>query len=157
MGLAGVGKTTVARELVDKLRIVGTPVVWIDGDEIRKRFSLIGHDRKARDEAGLFYLRLADLLSDNGINVVISSIGMSKKFETIGKNMVKNYFQVLLTAELDLVKERSRREFYLNGDTNVVGIDLAIDDLQYDLIIQNGELAEISNLASQIMERLDLK
>jgi len=25
------------------------------------------------------------------------------------------------------------------------------------LIIQNGELAEISNLASQIMERLDLK
>ena len=64
---------------------------------------------------------------------------------------------MLLTAELDLVKERSRREFYLNGETNVVGIDLAIDDLHYDLIIQNGELAEISNLASQIMERLDVK
>lgn len=70
-GASGAGKTTLAQELVKKLRN------WIilDGDEMRDSISVgAGFDEKDRTEHNLRVARLAKVLEKQGINVFVSVI-----------------------------------------------------------------------------------
>jgi len=137
MGMAGVGKTTLAKKIYINLKQQNELVIWLDGDTLRDALKISGHSLSKRRDAGLKYLGIASILTEQGFNVILSSIGMQQVFQEIGKKLIPNYFQILVKVDSSDLKPLDSRNFYKNGEMNVMGKDLKIDSLEYDLIYEN--------------------
>ena len=137
MGMAGVGKTTLAEKIYINLKKQDVPVIWLDGDILRKVLKISGHSLAERREAGLKYLNIASILTNQGFNVILSSIGMQQTFQKIGRELFTNYFQVLVKVHTSDFNSLKSRSFYSNEEINVMGKDLKADSLEYELIFEN--------------------
>jgi adenylylsulfate kinase-like enzyme len=137
MGMAGVGKTTLAEKICVNLSKQDVPVIWLDGDVLRKALKISGHSMAERREAGLKYLNIASILTNQGFNVILSSIGMQQTFQKIGQELFPNYFQVLVKINTNDFNSLKSRNFYSNEEINVMGKDIKADSLEYDLIFEN--------------------
>lgn len=137
MGMAGVGKTTLAEKICNNLRQQNEIVIWLDGDTLREALKISGHSLSERREAGLKYLGIASILTEQGVNVILSSIGMQQVFQEIGQELIPNYFQILVKVDSSDPKSLNSRNFYYNGEVNVMGKDLKIESLEYDLVYEN--------------------
>ncbi|MFD4344799.1 adenylyl-sulfate kinase [Streptomyces coelicoflavus] len=74
-GLPSAGKTTIARELADRLREEGRRVELLDGDEIREFLSAgLGFDRADRDTNVQRIGFVAELLARNGVTALVPVI-----------------------------------------------------------------------------------
>ncbi|MFK4093102.1 adenylyl-sulfate kinase [Streptomyces anthocyanicus] len=74
-GLPSAGKTTIARELADRLREEGRPVELLDGDEIREFLSAgLGFDRADRHTNVQRVGFVAELLARNGVTALVPVI-----------------------------------------------------------------------------------
>ena len=71
-GNSGSGKTTLAKWIV--AHCFKDEVAWLDGDEMRKLWPDLKWSREDRIENNLRIARLAKLLSDQGLVVVVSTI-----------------------------------------------------------------------------------
>src|SRR5947209_8843532 len=70
-GLSGAGKSTVAREVVNRLHGRGIRPVLLDGDELRGALGVSGsYDRASRRQLAFVYARLCRLLACQGHTVV---------------------------------------------------------------------------------------
>ncbi|MFE2436239.1 adenylyl-sulfate kinase [Streptomyces sp. NPDC059409] len=74
-GLPSAGKTTIARELADRLREEGRRVELLDGDEIRQFLSAgLGFDRADRHTNVQRIGFVAELLARNGVTALVPVI-----------------------------------------------------------------------------------
>jgi adenylyl-sulfate kinase len=74
-GLSGAGKSTVARITADRLRDRGARVEVLDGDAVRRSLSPgLGFSRADRDSHIGRLAFVADLLSRNGVIVIVAAI-----------------------------------------------------------------------------------
>ena len=87
--------------------------------------------------AGLKYLNLAKIISSQGVDVIISSIGMQQIFEDEGRMNFPKYYQVLISSNLLDSTIRKNRSFYHNDEMNVMGKDIQPDLLTYDIIVDS--------------------
>ena len=131
IGLSATGKTTLSKLLVDNFRASGRIVVHLDGDELRQVLSDENYTRENRLALGMRYSRLCKLLTDQGINVVISVIGLFKELHTWNRENIENYIEIFIDTPLDELKRRDPKGIYKKFDSgkikNVSGLDLKID------------------------------
>ena len=82
-GLSGSGKTTIANELVKRLRKRNIPVVLLDGDIVRKTLSRdLGYTKEDRDK---HITRVADtchLITENEVLCIACVISPTEKINT---------------------------------------------------------------------------
>ena len=96
-GLSGAGKSTLGIEVVKLLRSNGEPVVYLDGDQLREVFSAVNlteknHSREGRLSLAMQYSRLCDVISKQGLTVVIATISMFKEIHDWNRKNLSNYF-----------------------------------------------------------------
>ena len=80
-GLSGAGKTTLARELIQRLQECESQPILLDGDILRNLLQvyenvLDSHSQKTRMKLVLKYAQMGRLLLDLGFIVVIVTISM---------------------------------------------------------------------------------
>src|SRR5580700_9784200 len=76
-GLSGAGKTTLARELCNRLRDAGHPVFFLDGDALRSAIAEdLGHSAGDRRRSAMRNARLCRLLAEQGAYVVCATISL---------------------------------------------------------------------------------
>lgn len=159
-GLAGAGKTTVARFLVDRLRAVPRPVVLLDGDELRATFehefdyTLDGRQRAARR-----YSRLAHLVASQGVDVVVATISMFHACHAWNRRHYPRYFETYLRASPTtlVARTRSRRSRQTEADTtcNIVGRDLPFEEpIAADLIVETEAFADGAAVALHVWDTI---
>ena len=107
-GLPGVGKSTVARALVDRLRDVGEPTLLLDGDRLREALAPVagGYDEDARRRLAHTYANLAALISAQGSTVVMATVSLFGELHAANRARFARYLEVLLECE---EAERQRR------------------------------------------------
>lgn len=136
-GLSGSGKTSLAYELSKKLQSQDEKIVVLDGDELREVFGTVeftkgNHNRETRLELSLKYSRLCQLISSQGLTVIIATISMFKEVYAWNRQHLQGYFQVYLNASLDVLRSRDPKGIYsdyLAGKLeNVAGLDLKVDE-----------------------------
>jgi adenylylsulfate kinase-like enzyme len=137
MGLAGSGKSTLAKKVYEVLVQNGVPVIWLDGDVLREALDINGHSLIERREAGLKYLNISSIITKQGINVILSSIGMQQLFQEKGRELFTKYFQVLVEVDSNDVNLLKSRSMYSNKEINVMGKDILTESLDYDIIYRN--------------------
>jgi len=138
-GLSGAGKTTLAKELIQRLQECGSHPVLLDGDILRSLLQvsedvLDTHSRKARMTLALKYAQMCRLLSEQGFIVVIATISMFDELYAWNRENITNYFEVYLKVPLYELRRRDPKSIYQryeNGELiNVAGLDLSVEPPQ---------------------------
>ena len=168
-GLSGAGKTTLAKELIQRLQECESQPILLDGDILRNLLQvsenvLDSHSRKARIKLALKYAQMCRLLSDQGFIVVIATISMFDELYAWNRENITNYFEVYLKVPLDELRRRDPKSIYQryeNGELiDVAGLDLSVDTPQTPHLTLNFETQPTiwqspTDLADHLMKALN--
>lgn len=126
-GLSGVGKSTLARSIVAKLRSEGLTPLLLDGDGVREALepAELSHEHAPdlRAMRAWRIARLARLAATQGVPVVVATISLLHEVHAWNRSGHAPYAEILLHADFDTLRRR-KPEFYDASNTHVVGIDI---------------------------------
>jgi adenylylsulfate kinase len=159
-GLSGAGKTTIARDVVARLRREGQPAILLDGDEVRAAIDdpHVRHDRASRLANALRICRLARLLAAQGVTVVVATMSLFKEVHAWNREHLPGYFEVFVKVSLDTLRSRDARCLYSRAEAgaaqNVVGVHLDYDEpASPDLVLVNEDVP-VAALSRHLVEEL---
>ena len=127
-GLAGAGKTTIARSFFSILVKHDPASVLLDGEDLRRVvMPEAGYTVSDRLECARRYGLLCRLLSERGLSVVIATISMFEERRRWNRSNFPHYFEVYVRAPREVLAARDRKGLYRerpSSATMVVGKDL---------------------------------
>lgn len=158
IGLSGTGKSTLAGEVVGRLRVLGSKVVFLDGDVIRTLFGNdVDHSLEGRLRNAERLSKLSRFLGEQGVHVVAAILSIFPEWRRWNRENIRDYAEVYLRAEMKTLLKRDIKNLYqraLNGEiSNVVGVDLPFPEpLNPELVIDNDvELQDFNALVEKVM------
>jgi adenylylsulfate kinase len=113
-GLSGAGKTTIAEIVEKELRGRFGKIEVLDGDIVRTNLSKgLGFSREDRDTNVLRIGFVADLLTRNGVGVIVSAISPFKEVrDQVRRNVGEDFIEVFVDAPLEVCAERDVKGLY---------------------------------------------
>lgn len=112
-GMSSAGKTTAARLLEARLRALGARVEVLDGDLIRTRLSRgLGFGRQDRDENIRRIGFVCELLSRNGVIVIVSAISPYRELRDEVRSQIPQFVEVYMECPLDVLIARDVKGLY---------------------------------------------
>lgn len=163
-GLSGAGKTTLARELVVRMRALDTAVVMLDGDDLREIFGMVetnteNYDREGRLLLALRYARMCQIIADQGVTVVIATISLFREVHIWNRAHISDYFEVYLKVPLEEVRRRDPKGIYQRFDAgeleHIAGLDLDIDEPENpDVVVEFKPEKKVSEIANDLLSSL---
>ena len=155
-GLAGSGKSTISRELYNIIKQEIPNVVYLDGDGFREIFSINKFDKDSRIEVAYNRANLCNLLSQQGIVVIASTISLFNEVYEHNRNIFKNHLEVYIQCSMEELIKRDQKGLYtgaIEGKIkDVVGIDIKYDTPNPNIIIDNNIQDNIDLKSNQIFE-----
>ncbi len=165
-GLSGAGKTSVATELVKRLK-KERAVIFLDGDELRAVFGVsanteTNHKRETRIALAMQYSHLCKVLSEQGFLVVIATISLFNEVHQWNRKNLPGYFELYLKVPIDELRRRDPKELYRRFDSgeinNIAGLDLIIDEpVAADWVVEYKEGLTISMITDELLIKLQEK
>lgn len=112
-GIQAAGKTTLAQAVERELRARGLRVENLDGDEVRKAISPnLGYTEEARDENTRRLAWLAQLLSRNGVAVLVAAVSPRRHHRDRARAMNPRFVEVFVKASIPTVEARDPKGLY---------------------------------------------
>ena len=112
-GMSSAGKTTAARLLEGRLRARGARVEVLDGDVVRTRLSHgLGFGKEDRDENIRRIGFVCELLSRNGVIVIVSAISPYRSVRDEVRAQVRHFVEVYMECPLDVLIRRDAKGLY---------------------------------------------
>ena len=113
-GLSGAGKTTISEIVERELREKFGKVEVLDGDIVRTNLSKgLTFSREDRDTNVLRIGFVADLLTRNGVGVIVSAISPFKEArDQVRRNIGDDFIEVFVDAPLEVCAERDVKGLY---------------------------------------------
>lgn len=142
-GLAGAGKTSIAKAYFCKLRSLKENVVFLDGDAVREIMENdLGHNEADRIKNAYRISRMCRFLSDQGLDVVCSTMSLYHEIQRWNRENIANYFQVYLRVSRDVLLKRDQKKLYSNSLKGLVGDVVSVclpfeEPIGNDMVIDN--------------------
>ena len=113
-GLSGAGKTTVAEIVEHELRERIGSVEVLDGDIVRTNLSKgLGFSREDRDTNVLRIGFVANLLTRNGVGVIVSAISPFKEVrDQVRREVGDGFIEIFVDAPVEVCAERDVKGLY---------------------------------------------
>jgi adenylylsulfate kinase len=112
-GLSGSGKTTISHLLAQELQTLGVRVEILDGDIIRQHLANeLGFSKQDRFENIRRIGFVAQLLSRNGVIVIVAAISPYREMRSAVRRMTNNFIEVFVNAPLALCEQRDVKGLY---------------------------------------------
>ena len=158
IGLSGTGKTTLATQVVERIRKMNHKVVLLDGDLIRNLFENdVDHTIEGRRRNANRLSVITKFLADQDIHVVAAVLSIFPEWRRWNRENITNYSEVYLKASMQTLLRRDIKDLYakaLRGEINdVVGVDIPFPEPENpDLVIENDvDLLDLKKLTDKIM------
>jgi adenylylsulfate kinase len=121
-GLSGAGKTTIAEIVERQLRARFGRVEVLDGDIVRTNLSKgLGFSREDRDTNILRIGFVADLLTRNGVGVIVSAISPFKEArDQVRSRIGEDFIEIFVDAPLEVCAERDVKGLYKKAFTGEI-------------------------------------
>ena len=121
-GLSGAGKTTIAEIVERQLRARFGQVEVLDGDIVRTNLSKgLGFSREDRDTNILRIGFVANLLTRNGVGVVVSAISPFKEArDQVRSRIGEDFIEIFVDAPLEVCAERDVKGLYKKAFTGEI-------------------------------------
>lgn len=128
-GLAGAGKTTIGRLLYEKLKEQYPNTVLFDGDAMRGVFdNEYGYSYEDRKKDSFRWIKLANMLAQQQINVVCCVISMYDEIRKWNRDNYPSYKEIFLNVPMEVLRCRDQKGLYSGAAQglikDVVGIDI---------------------------------
>ncbi len=113
-GLSGAGKTTISEIVERELREKFGKIEVLDGDIVRTNLSKgLTFSREDRDTNVLRIGFVADLLTRNGVGVIVSAISPFKEArDQVRRQIGEDFIEVFVDAPLEVCAERDVKGLY---------------------------------------------
>ena len=156
-GLPGAGKTTIARNLEQKLKSLGLKVEVFDGDEVRRQLSPdLGFSKKDRELHARRVAYLSKLLAKHGIVSIVSLISPYREFREYARDLIKDFVEVYVKASLETCIKRDPKGLYkkaLNGEIkDLTGLQDVYEEPLNPEVVVDTEKESIEESCSKIMK-----
>ena len=127
-GLPSAGKTTIAKELIPRLRARGWAVELLDGDEVRQGLSAdLGFDRKSRETHAHRVTFVAKVLARCGAIPLVALISPYRTSRARARQEIGRFVEVYVNTPIDVCRKRDVKGLYrkaLAGEiTEMTGVD----------------------------------
>ena len=155
-GLSGAGKTTVGRELSNRLRAAGRPVTFLDGDALRAAIAEdLDHSAGHRRRSAMRNARLCRLLAGQGADVVCATISLFHEVQRWNRDNIPGYREIYLRVPIDELCRRDNKGIYArarSGDVhNIVGFDVPAEAPEApDLVLDNYGDLDVASAVDRI-------
>ena len=160
-GLSGAGKTTIADIVERELRQRHGKIEVLDGDIVRTNLSKgLGFSREDRDTNVLRIGFVADLLTRNGVGVIVSAISPFKEVrDQVRRNIGEDFIEIFVDAPLEVCGERDVKGLYEKAFAGEIGQFTGVSDpyeppVSPDLHIKTHE-EEPHESARRVIARLE--
>lgn len=152
-GMSGAGKTTLAGALYEELIERYHNLVLLDGDVLRKSIAWdLGYNRQDRIQAAKRYSRLAQMLSGQGLKVIIATISMFDEIRDYNRENIEEYREIYLKVPVEVLKKRNSKKVY--DKEEVAGVNIRIEEPKNpDLVIVNDGRYTVSECLRMIMNK----
>lgn len=159
-GLSGSGKTTIGTLFYSYLLENKKNVVYLDGDTLRE---ILGDTDKyfpsERKILAKRYSQLSKILTEQGIDVVITTISMFHEVREWNRENIENYNEIYIKVPIEVLISRDQKNLYsraLKGEIkNVIGVDVAVEEPRNpDVVIINDGSRSPKNITNQLIEKL---
>ncbi|HWY49832.1 MAG TPA: adenylyl-sulfate kinase [Bryobacteraceae bacterium] len=128
-GLSSAGKSTICQALYEKLWARGYKVEWLDGDVVRQHLSKdLGFSKQDRDENIRRIGFVAELLTRNGVIVLVSAISPYGSVRDEMRRRIGNFFEVYVNAPLAVCEQRDVKGLYRRARTGELHHFTGVDD-----------------------------
>ena len=159
-GLSGSGKTTIA-EIVEKdLRERGRRVEVLDGDIVRTNLSKgLSFSREDRNINVLRIGFVANLLTRNGVGVIVSAISPYKEVRDQVRRRIIDFVEVFVDAPVEVCAERDVKGLYKKAYAGEIKEFTGVSDpyeppAAPDLVLKTDEEAPDES-AKKVIEKLE--
>jgi adenylylsulfate kinase len=143
IGMSATGKTTLAEQVVSRIRRSGRKVVLLDGDAIRALFGNdVDHTMEGRRRNAERLSRFSKFLADQDVDVVAAVLSIFPEWRLWNRRNIADYAEVYIRASMQTLLRRDTKNLYaraLKGElANVVGVDLPFPEPKNpELVIDN--------------------
>jgi adenylylsulfate kinase len=159
-GLSGAGKTTIAEIVEHELKERGRRVEVLDGDIVRTNLSK--GLTFSRDDRNINVLRIgfvANLLTRNGVAVIVSAISPYKEARDQVRRRVVDFVEVFVDAPLEVCAERDVKGLYKKAFAGEIEGFTGVSDpyeppVAPDLVLKTDE-EEPQESARKVIEKLE--
>lgn len=128
-GLSGAGKTTLAKGLELELKKRGFLVEVLDGDSVRTNLSQgLGFSREDRNTNIRRIGFIANLLSRNGVVVIVAAISPYRDVRNELREKTTNFVEVYINAPLSVCESRDVKGLYAKARLGEIKSFTGIDD-----------------------------
>jgi adenylyl-sulfate kinase len=128
-GMSGAGKSTISDELLARFRKGGAKVELLDGDIVRTNLSQgLGFSREDRDINVRRIGFVAELLSRNGVIVVVAAISPYRSTRDEVKSRIADFVEVHVDCPIEVLSQRDVKGLYKKALAGEVGNFTGISD-----------------------------
>ena len=111
-GYSGAGKTTIGKELQDRLVKSGQKVIILDGDEIRNFFPNTGFDEASRKRHNLNVGYMASFFEKQGMICIVTLIAPYADIRNEIRKSCSRFFEVYVNTTLQDCEKRDPKGLY---------------------------------------------
>jgi len=154
-GLSGSGKTSLAKRILPFIKKKYGASIHLDGDGLRNILNLYGYSFKERASNAVKFTKIAKFLTDQGINVVFSIVGLMDKPRLWNKKNIKKYIEIFIKSDVKKIISINKKKVY-KKKKNIVGVNIKPQfPKNSDIIIDNTFDRNLDILESEL--RLKIK
>lgn len=142
-GMSGAGKSTISEELMARFRAANARVELLDGDIVRTNLSQgLGFSREDRDTNIRRIGFVSELLSRNGVIVLVAAISPYREAREEVKKRIGNFVEVYVECPVDVLAQRDVKGLYKKAIAGEVASFTGISDpyeppLQPDVLVRS--------------------
>lgn len=156
-GLAGSGKSSIAKKTLPFIEKNYGPTLSFSGDELRKILNLTKYSKKDRFQIGLTYSRICERIADQNINVLIDVVGLFEKLRARNKKNIKNYVEIYIRSSLEKIIKTGKKKLYFNSkNKNKIwgsGIKPELPKNSH-IVIENDFSKSIDSLSEELKKKI---
>jgi len=128
-GLGSAGKSTISRSVFESLQARGQRVEWLDGDAVRLSLSAgLGFTKSDRDENVRRIGFVAELLTRNGVIVLVSAISPYRALRDEMRRRIGHFMEVYVHAPLEICEQRDVKGVYIRARAGQLRHVSGLDD-----------------------------
>ncbi len=159
-GLPCSGKTTLSKEIEKYFQDKGLPIQRLDGDVVRTTISNdLGFSKEDRDKNIGRLSYVAQMLSNNGVNVVSAFVSPYKKMRDFTRGLCKNFIEVHVDCGVEECRRRDVKGMYAKAEKGEIedftGVQDPFEKPQNPEITVNTEKETIDQSVQKIIDYIE--
>jgi adenylylsulfate kinase len=123
-GLSGSGKTAIAENIKSNISNKYGPTIIVSGDDLRKIFNFKKFSRKDRLAYALVYCKFCKCVTDNKINIILSTVSLFHKVRKWNRTNISNYVEIYIRSDINKIIKQKNKFFYKKNYKNIIGKDI---------------------------------